>query len=288
MYGITALGNSPYAVYLSDMEMVWFTSPTKKEVCDKASAQGISDFDESKLAFFVGELVKMFGAQSPSLKFFRQSNVLFTIETQVAQNIPWHFELRLADSSETASFFRNVCVSTFANHNFLLYKISQLEHLIKARDKYIVYLEENYKTINGMELMEKYKRQHVEDARLLVNYDKDSTNLRIRTLYRNYLKRQTEWNPENRLWDNLKVALKDKSTWRANMDESPDLPVDTKFEEKSPYQTQSQTQAQDSKIRLGEIPRLDSQKRSELSSSPVRSQPSSSPTKRRRVGSGRR
>lgn len=286
MYGITALGNPPYAVYLSDMRSVWFTSPTEKEVNDKARAHGISDFNEAKLAFFVGELVKLFGAQSLSLTFSRKSRVLFTIDVQVAENLPWTFQLKLADASETASFFRNVCVSTFANHSYLVFKISQLEHLIRARDKYILYLEENYKTVNGRELMDKYKRQHVGDARLLAPYEREPSNQRIKSLYRKYLSTQKHLDPETRIWDNINVALKDDSTWRANTSEMTESLVMT--ESYSPTHTRRQMKSQDSNIALGNIPELDSQKRKELSSSPIRSQPSSSPTKRRRVGAGRR
>lgn len=281
LYGITALGNPPYAVYVSDMTSVWFTSPSKKEVYEKAIAHGISDFDDSKLAFFVGELVKLFGAQSQSLRFSRKSDVLFTIDVTVAENIPWTFQLKLADASETASFFRSLCLSSFANHGYLVYKVSQLEHLIRARDKYTMYLEENYKTVNGMELMEKYKRQHVDDARLLAKYERESSNLRIRSMYRNYLTKKN-LDIESQVWDNINVALKDTSTWRANLGETTESLVDAKNE------SYSRQGSQDSKLGLGTIPKLDSQKRKELSSSPVRSQHSSSPTKRRRVGSGRR
>lgn len=287
MYGISALGNKPYAVYLSDMTSVWFTSPTEKEVYAKANAQGISDFDDAKLAFFVGELVKLFGAQSSSLTFSRKSSVLFTIDVQVAENVPWTFQLKLADASETASFFRNVCVSAFANHSFLVYKISQLEHQIRARDKYTLYLEENYKTVNGRELMDKYKRQHVDDARLLAPYEREPSNQRIKSAYRKYLSTQKNLDPETRIWDNIDVALKDDSTWRANTGDTTELLVDAKTESSLTH-TQRQMKSQDSKVALGDIPKLDSQKRKELSSSPIRSQPRSSPTKRRRVGAGRR
>lgn len=261
MYGFAPLRtHTPYAVYLSDLDLVWSATPTRAEVEAQARGLGIVDFDDAKLAFFVAELVSIFALVPSPLVFHKVSEVEFTVEARIGGSIRWKFSLALADSSATACFFRNQTVAAFANHSFLAYKVSQLENLIKARDKYTMYLEENYKTVNGSELMDKYKRQHGDDARLLASYDRDSTNRRIRKLYGKLLAKRRQ-KSESLVWDNVKVSLRDATTWEANSD-SPfvdadldekvsDMPKPSfglknipKLEHQSQSESQSQSQSQ--------------------------------------------
>lgn len=273
MYGFTALCTQdiPYAVYASDLNSVWVSCPSEEEVYEKANLLGIANFNDSKLKFFLDELVKIYGSESPPLLISKESDVLFTIEAEVSDNIKWNFQLKLADSSVTAEFFKNTCISGFANHSFLVYKISQLENLIKARDKYTLYLEENYKTVNGTELMQKYKRQHLDDALLLMKYDRDNTNKRIRNLYRRLLSKHLQ-KGENLIWDKVAISLKDISTWQAN------TPIESQELLDFKDSVESQSASQDTTTNFGNIPKLESQ-----SQNRVKAKSSTSP-KRKRIG----
>lgn len=270
IYGFAALCTQPYAVYVSDLDKVWIARPETAEVFDTARSVGIADFGHDKLPFFVAELAKLFTADPLPLHFSKVSDVEFRISAKVAGNIDWEFRLPLADSSVTAEFFRQVLLCEFANHSFLAYKVSQLENLLRARDEYTLYLEENYKTVNGSELMDKYKRQHADAPRLLATYDRDVSNQRISHLYRE-LVRNHHAEGDSLVWDNVDVALRDKVTWQANDVESE---CAVKLEQKSPIPLEDVKP--DPAPSMGVVPKLESPEK--------RARSDSSSPKRKRLG----
>lgn len=213
MYGFAPLCTQAYAVYVSDMEKVWMGKYGKEKVFETAESLGIVDFDEEKFVLLINELASLF--EAGLVKLVRDSDVTFTVEAKIMGHITWTFELDLAESSEAAAFFKNVLVSEFANHSFLTYKISQLENLIRARDEYTLYLEENYKTVNGSELIDKYRRQHVDASRLLARYDRTVSNSRITEQYKNLVERHHA-DGKSRAWANAEISFKDETAWSAN------------------------------------------------------------------------
>lgn len=89
------------------------------------------------------------------------------LRVEISPTITWTFTARRCDSALAARFFAHASRQAFAQASALRYKVSVLESALAAKDNYTLYLEENYKTVNGSELMQKYRRQHKDDAQWL-------------------------------------------------------------------------------------------------------------------------
>lgn len=209
LYGFSARSDG-YTVYVSDMLKVWMAEASKVDIYAQARSLGVAGFDQTQFFAFVDELSLRFRSEKVAIHHHRRT---FKVKVQI-DSLLWEIQLRPASSDETCGFFRKLSMCGFANHTFLVYRVSQLENLIRARDKYLLYLEENYKTVNGSELMDKYRRQHSADAVFLSPYDKNAVDERIVKQYREIPNRT----------DTVGVALRDTVTWEANEAERPRLP----------------------------------------------------------------
>lgn len=201
MYGFVE--SAPYTLLVTDWSEVWIDSPTRERVHDKAVRAGVADFDDDKLRYLVAQL-----AQRVALGLVRfAGREKLVAEATVNATLAWHFDLERADAGRAARFFRDLARSGVANHCFLLYKVRRLEAMVRARDQYTLYLEENYKTINGTELMDKYRRQHRDEAEVLAPYSRTDVDDAVLSGY----KKLEQTDP----WDDIEQAVGDRATWRA-------------------------------------------------------------------------
>lgn len=267
MYGFCA--SAPYLVYVTDLTKVWVDAPACEKVQKMAVAAGITNFDEAKLRYLVGQLE----AQVDSFEMRKVSDSVISAHTTVADGLKWTFSLELAVPEDAAEFFRKLSLVQFANHSFLLYKVAQLEAIIRARDKYTLYLEENYKTINGSELMNKYRRQHLDETELLQKFNKEQCDTRIRSQYQKRNARTT--------WNSVSIVVKDTSTWTVSASEPVPELVKLELVKSEPVKSESvksepvkKEPKKSPRTRVGHLsrkrPRLDAKELSPESVSPKR------------------
>lgn len=179
---------------------------------------GLSDFDTLKLAVFVAQLEETF-VSSDLLRFSESENDSIMVEAPISKDFVWKLQLQRADPETAASFFSQQLTRSLLNHNYLLYKIAKLEEIIAAKDNYNLYLEENYKTVNGSELIDKYKRQHPNEAEYMAKYNRGATDVSVGSAYRNYtLKHLAKDNATDDLvfWSYVRTAVGDSRTWKSS------------------------------------------------------------------------
>lgn len=241
MYGFCK--SAPYSVVLTDLQDVWIDAPDEDEVATMARAAGIGDFNAAKCSYLVLLLAHVFDQDNLQMKVLRDT---FTMNTMVGDGIEWEFKLVKADANATSVFFRRLSLSQFQNHAYLLLKVQQLESMIRAKDKYTLYLEENYKTINGSELMDKYKRQNDDEAELLCKYNSTHITTQVNALY--------DLLPQGHgTWSTVTLAVKDTGTWVASAEELEG--PDSKAENLAIKKEAAGNSPSKRRVRLGEINR---------------------------------
>lgn len=193
-----------YQVYVTDMDHVWACSPSEGEIREVAASANISDFGPEKLRFLVLLFEALFASPQLNLTFTEKGDAL-EIYTDISEVLEWTFRLERLLGAAAGKFFSSLCLQGFYNQSFLKHLIVKLEDAIRIQQKYILYLEENYKTVNGSELMEKYKRQHPEDAPFLEEYSHDSFVATCRK----------EFTPLEDKWAVIEDATKDAQAWHA-------------------------------------------------------------------------
>ena len=214
MYGFAR--RSPYAVYVTDLSNLWLDEPSEEKVQKLALSEGISDFDASKYDLLLSQLETAFN-DAQKLEFSAPSDGPITIKAPLSSELVWNFELVKADEKVTSLFFSQVFTHSLSNHNYLLFRIAKLESMIRTRDNYMLYLEENYKTVNGTELIDKYRRQRPDDAKLLTRYDSDATKLDTSSSFRNLMLKNTDADLHQLLWRIVSAAVDDEHTWKSSI-----------------------------------------------------------------------
>lgn len=272
---------APYAVYVTDFASVWYDVPTLADIAAKARSLGVVGFGTTQINYLLEAAQKAFGKGDFDLQ---KENDSYSLSFVLSENLTWSFSLRLADSLLASSVFAHLTATQYANHAYLLTKISSLERSLAAKDNYITYLEENYKTINGSELVDKFKRQHKDEASLLSKYDPDALSAVADSAF-------AEKSPG--LWDVVQDASSDTKTWLAASecvslvkeeplkaeDVSMELP-DPEIKSEPDVKMESDLlQVSPRRRRVGQLIR-----KRPRSSSPAGLSPSTSPSKRTRVG----
>ncbi|OBA16993.1 hypothetical protein METBIDRAFT_17472, partial [Metschnikowia bicuspidata var. bicuspidata NRRL YB-4993] len=159
--------------YVTDLVLVWADTPATEDIYKKALERGISGFDEEKRSILMCNLAAAVSESPSHIRFSCPSLQTIAAEVKLSENLSWSFNADLCDSRVSSDFFRGLCCQSLANHGLSLYRGFQMENMIRTRDEYILYLEENYKTVNGTELMSKYRRQHAGSASILLRYSKE-------------------------------------------------------------------------------------------------------------------
>lgn len=189
---------------MSDMADVWRHAPDADEIRKSALSANISDFDSEKLNYLVRRFGELFASPQSNLTF-RVTDPDMEIRLEISENLTWTFLLTKCLDLQKSRFFRDFCLLSIKAYSFLQHKAAKLEDVIHIQQKYALYLEENYKTVNGTELMDKYKRQHPEDAKLLLDFDKEQFDSVCRNEYKSLPL------SSNNTWSRIKSTLQDNS-----------------------------------------------------------------------------
>lgn len=188
---------------MTDMVGVWTCRPEEDDVATAAAEANISDFSPEKLRLLVLLFEALFA--TPQLKLaLTENGTEISIVTDISDVLKWQFHLKRLSSEAELDFFASLCLQSYHTHSFLKHLALKLESTIRIQQKYILYLEENYKTVNGSELMEKYKRQHPEDARDLEEFSRDEFMAACRK----------EYVPAEDKWALIEDATKDAVVWK--------------------------------------------------------------------------
>lgn len=188
------------------MADVWRHSPNTEEIRKTAICNNISDFDSEKLIYLVRRFKTLFASSPGTDLTFKVIDPEIVISLQVSENLTWKFDLKKCLESEKAVFFAHFCLLSFSASAFLQLKAAKLEEVIAIQQKYALYLEENYKTVNGTELMDKYKRQHPDDAKYLLEFESSLFDTICRNEYMDQSLQQG-----SKTWTKIKSVLNDKS-----------------------------------------------------------------------------
>lgn len=185
---------------------VWKHTPDASEIRDSALSANISDFNSETLNYLVRRFLELFACPQTNLTF-KVTDPNMEIHLKISENLTWKFVLTKCLDSENSRFFRDFCLLSFNAYSILQHKAAKLEEVIHIQQKYALYLEENYKTVNGTELMDKYKRQHPEDAKHLLEFDSQQ----FETFCRNEYTKQSLAKSAKQTWSKIKLALQDNS-----------------------------------------------------------------------------
>lgn len=283
MFGFA--GGALCSFYITDMVLVWADTLTPEKNHKKALELGITGFDEEKYRVLKQNLASAFNESASKVRFPDVSLTTILVEVKLSKRLVWPFTAHICDLESALDFFRGICGQSLANHGLSLYKQFQLENMIHLRDEYVLYLEENYKTVNGTELMEKYRRQHPESAKLLTKYTKTEFDSTVGSRYAEYLNQTTTNEP--RLWKEFDLLAKHQKEWatysqdseetRNHQEEHEDKSVSEKSAETRQKRRRSDADEDSKRIKL----EPEEEKIIAHSQSPSKR---ISPTKRKRLG----
>lgn len=189
---------APYAVYVTDFVCLWYDAPTPQDVTAEARRLGVLDFTTGHLDRLVSDLAQHFDEVSVAANDGKDS---LRATVALSLSLAWRFSLPRASPERAASFFAALAARQLVNHDYLLSTLRAMEAVVAAKDNYITYLEENYKTINGSDLLDKYRKQHPSELNMLNARRRSHLEMPIL--------------PPGGLWDSAHRALQDTSTWKA-------------------------------------------------------------------------
>lgn len=140
-------------IYLVDVfhHGIWLQMLQSDVIVDSLNAQGFLIIDDEKLLVFLQRLKESIH-QENSFILKKNEKDLFTLKFH--GKIEWEVSLEEPDHSD--QFWSKFILTQFAAVNTLQYQLSKLTELIRTKDRYIQYLSENYKFINGDEMIKKY------------------------------------------------------------------------------------------------------------------------------------
>lgn len=202
-----------YSLYITNMKLVWQDAPSIEQVHRKALQKGLTDFDHEKRRILISNLATAVRESCGEVTFSFSSPLLIRAKAKISETLSWNFGADLCDPQKTATFYRDLCFQMLANHSYSLFREHQLENLVRVRDDYTLYLEENYKTVNGTELMDKYRRQHPDSAKLLERDSKSDLDSKMTFLYSDYLGKSKAQNPQSWPWKDLELMARRQEEW---------------------------------------------------------------------------
>lgn len=216
---------APYSLYVTDMHLVWRDEPSAADINIAATELGLVDFDSHKIEYLSVQLESFFAsidssdatidadgatvrADNGCKVRFTVSDHLITLTVQLNKDVVWTMRARKCPAQVSCSFFLSLCLLGFANHSYLLFQVHQLRKAIAVKEQYTLYLEENYKTVNGTELMDKYKRQNPEERRVL---DENFLDKFAENALHDYSKLVSAEGSDSCVM----LAISDRETWKA-------------------------------------------------------------------------
>lgn len=209
-----------YYVYITDFKDVWLETLSRLEIIEKANAYGMEDLNDESLCYLLDTLKKGFDSEERNtiLQFSfgsKETDPEKPIHVKFNRDIDWEFSLSKQDSKTAFDIVSYINFQQFENHNYFKHKIDELEKMIEVKDHYIVYLTENYKALNGDELMKKYRKNNKMDVEYIHKYNKAYWSEKVQKSYaatlgrRKYLKKSSN----DKLWTHINNSLEDKEAW---------------------------------------------------------------------------
>lgn len=218
-----------YQFYATDFESVWKEGITAKEIAERARTLGMEDAGKGEES---SEYKILLDALESEASVQDNKNVALRLELQrlvvaLTGDITWNFYAIEQTPPEAARFFAQFNTQLFSKVDFLQYTASVLEELLQSKDHYISFLTENYRAVNGDELLKKYRGG--DGAK---KYSKSDISSRILETY----------NAKKGSWSVIKANLKNSamSTDRVKDQRSPSSEaVSANARETSPSWNQS-------------------------------------------------
>lgn len=215
--------NKAYSIYITDFKNVWLERLSKQDIIDKANSYGIEDTEDEKLHYLLevlrngvecGDVDKtlLFSITKINRTMSDNEN---TIQAKFTGEIDWDFSVVKQSPSNAIDVISQINFQQFENHNYLNYKVEQLERLINIKDHYIIYLSENYKAINGDELIKKYRKNNKADAKYLHKYDRKLWSRKTENSYMDVVKKEQNSNENwyDKVWLSIEKSINDKRSW---------------------------------------------------------------------------
>lgn len=156
IYGIDIdQSNQSYKFYATNFGCVWVELLQTDDIIQRANSLGMEDV--KKGGKFLNVLLETLDAeagnpQSVSIKLGTDYVKL----TMQSEDLHWNFMALKQDPSTANEVYVKLNFQLFTQLDFLLYRIRALEKLINGKDHYINFLSENYKAVNGDELIKRY------------------------------------------------------------------------------------------------------------------------------------
>ena len=215
--------NKGYSIYITDFKNVWIETLSKKGIIEKVNSYGIEDTEDEKLHYLL-EVLKngvesrdadktlVFSIDEVNRTEFHKEGIIYG---KFNGEIEWDFSMVKQPPSVAIDVISQINFQQCENHNYLNYKIEQLERLIGIKDQYITFLSENYKAINGDQLIKKYRKNNKTDAKYLHKYDKTLWSRSTENSYKDIMreKQNANDNIDDRVWTSIEKSINDKSSW---------------------------------------------------------------------------
>lgn len=208
-----------YLICTTDLRDVWIERLNKTQIITKAKRFGMEDLGDK-----IEDLLTVFS------EGFRAKNKDKTINFEInnqrlgaaevidivfKQEVQWKFELEKQSYQIATEFFASMNMQQFKNHAFLIYKIQQLEKAIKDKDHYILYLEQNYKAVNGNEIIKKFHRINENQVTFAKPFDVEEWKQKIGLSYRSLFSSGKSHEREKVVpWRDVEELILDRNTWR--------------------------------------------------------------------------
>lgn len=221
--------NKEYSIYITDFKEVWVEVLSKHEIIQKANSYGIEDTEDLNLDYLLDELSKGFYEDnSKTLLFsFQKTNTCLDDKICIKFNndFEWDFLATKQSLSVSISLLSQINFQQFENHNYLKFKNEELVKVIQIKDHYIKYLTENYKAINGDELMKKYMKNNRASSKYANKYDEALCTPEIQKAYLDKVKQRKLLTKDSHdeLWVQIEKSIKDKSSWVFSKAFEPDV-----------------------------------------------------------------
>ncbi|CCE85273.1 Piso0_004856 [Millerozyma farinosa CBS 7064] len=220
LYGYEFSGESKsYLICTTDLNDVWIERLNKSQIIKKAKRFGIEDLSD-KVEDLLAVFSEGFGSRSKNktLKFEINDQSLGAtdvINIIFAQDIQWRFELQKQSHQIATEFFASMNIQQFRNHAFLDYKIQQLERAIKDKDHYILYLEQNYKAVNGNEIIRKFHRMNENQVTFAKPFDMEEWHKKVGLSYKpRYSSDESDGSEKTTMWRQIEESVSNQDTWR--------------------------------------------------------------------------
>lgn len=199
---VVGFQSAPYALYVTDWASVWTHVPTPDELAGMAEDAGILDFDTEKYNYLVAQLAAAFAEKS--VLYAQPAPQTIVATAQISDQVTWTLDAGLASDAAAKGFFRDMLAMGYTQAMFFEFELQRLHAVVAAKERYITYLEENYKTVNGSELIDKYKRQHKSqrghlDKLVPASFRQLSVNL--------FAGKLRQWDDDTRQWNVALAAL---------------------------------------------------------------------------------